>query len=191
MGYYIPARYGVEDLIIDAIVNLLTDKCKTEIATGDISRAEIVKAGYRQEAPGSVNIMVYENDPDQPKDNKHRPMRDSWTGSRAMVGGGNKYSRAFSIEVEVYGRYMPTDVTREESRRIASIVVRRAITALNHAGPKIGQGDIIVDDFGESVLNGPFMGYSWADVNEGESLIVRKVVRLWYETMVDWSTSDW
>lgn len=191
MGYYIPAKYGIEDLALDAMVKLLTDRCQLEVATGDMSRAQIVKAGYRQESPDSVSIMVYENDPDDPKENRHRAVRDATTGSRAMVGGGSRYSRAFTIEVEVYGRYMPDTVTREESRRIASIVVRRAMNALSHAGPKIGQDNILSDDFGESIVNGPFFGYSWADVNEGESLIVRKYVRFWYMTMCRWDTSEW
>ena len=191
MGYYIPAKYGVEDLMLDAMVSLLTDRCQSEVATGDLSRAEIIKAGYRQESPASVSIMIYENDPDDPKENKHRPKRDPVTGTRAMVGGGNRYSRAFTLEVEVFGRYMPDTVTREETRRIASIVVRRAVNALNHAGPNIGQDRRIADDFGESVANGPFFSQSWADVNEGESLIVRKYIRFWYETMCTWDTSDW
>lgn len=186
MAYYIPAEYGSEDLALDALVALLTERCGTEVATGDMSRAQIVKAGYRQESPASVSILIYENDPDDPKQHTHRPLRDS-----ALVGGGNRYSRAFTMEVEVHGRYMPQSVTREESRRIASIVVRRAMRALLHAGPKIGQDSGIADDFGETLVNGPFFGRSWADVNEGESLIVRKYVRFWYETSWSWDTDGW
>ena len=191
MGYYVPAKYGVVDLMLDAMVSLLTDKCIDEIPTGDVSRAQIIKAGYRQESPDSVSIMIYENDPDDPKQNKHRPKRDAFTGSRAMVGGGNRYSRAFTIEVEIYGRYMPITMTREETRRVASIVSRRIMTALNESGPRIGQDRRIEDDFGESVVNGPHFAQSWADVNEGESLIVRKYIRVWYETSCTWSTDDW
>ena len=189
--YYLPAQYGSEDLAIDALVNLLTDKCQYEVATGDLTRAVTVKAGYLQANPGAVNIMIYENDPDDPKQNTHRPMRDKVTGARHRVGGGSLYSRAFLIEVLVQGSSMPTNITRAESRRIASIVVRRVMRALLYAGPKMGQGGEITDSFGETYVNGPFFGRSWADNNEGESKIVRKYIQVWYITSWDWDTDGW
>jgi len=191
VSYYIPAKYGCEDLAIDAIVSLLYDKCALEVATGDVSRAQVVKAGYLQQDPASVNIMLYENDPDDPKQHMHRPVRYPATGSRALVGGGSMYSRAFLMEVLVQGGAMPITITREQSRRIASIVVGRATRALLHAGPSMGQETRITDSFGETFVDGPYFANSWADVNEGESLIVRKYIRFWYFTSRSWDTDEW
>jgi len=189
VAYYIPADYGSEDLALDALVDLLADKCQDEVATGDLSRAVKIKAGYLQESPGAVNILIYENDPDDPKTNPNRPVRIQ--GSRALIGGGSHYSRAFLMEVLVHGQSMPTSITREESRRIASIVVRRAMRALTQAGPKMGQDNTITDNFGESFVDGPFFGRSWADNNEGESLIIRKYIQFWYRTSWSWDTDEW
>ena len=195
----LPTQSGVEDLMLTAIVSLLTSALQSAIDTGDVSRALVVKAGPRQAAPEAVSVMIHENDPDDPSGWAHKPM--GFRRSRAsegprtaynysLVGGGSAvYSRAFTIEVEVFGLYFSglDSVEREDVRKVASTVARRMVRALQDAGPEIGTGNTIQDDFGEIVLQGPFVGDAWTDPEEGESLLVRKFVRVWYQTGNSWN----
>lgn len=213
--YYMPTELGTEDLILDAIVDLLTSKCQTAVDTGDVTRAVTIKAGPRQAAPESVSILIHENDPDSPSAYPDRPLRyrspnpgfggvltgdpyaDSargrTTSGTELIGGGSIYSKAYTLEIEVFGRFMPAglDIDREEVRAIASTVTRRAVRALIEAGPKIGTGSSVGDDFGGEVCLGPFMDTAWTDQEEGEALTVRRFIRFYYKLALDWSTDDW
>lgn len=213
MTSYLPAEYGAEDLILTALHSLLTEKCQAELETGDVTRASLVKVGPAQASPEGVSILLHENDPDDAAGWPHRPMKfrslnpagglsgDVYseamsmrtTPGRTMMGGGSMYSRAFLLEIEVFGIYLPSDVSveRETVRRIASVVNRRAVRAMLEAGPKVGTGRAISGDLGEMVVDGPFLDKSWTDPEEGESLIIRKYVRFWYRTSMDWGTDDW
>lgn len=212
MSYYLPTEYGAADLILDAMVDLLTLKCQTEVDTGDVSRAVTIKAGPRQAAPESVSILIHENDPDAPSSFPNRPMRyrgtkatpgmtDPYSASQSersspgyvQIGGGSQYTRTYVIEVEVYGRSMPVgvDMEREDVRRVTAVVTSRLTKALLEAGPHIGTDRQIHDDFGGYVVQGPFPDISWVDPEEGESLVMRKYLRFWYSMALDWSTDDW
>jgi hypothetical protein len=143
--------------------------------------------------------MIHENDPDDPTSWAHKPLSFSRSkasqGPRqaynyALVGGGSALmSRAFTLEVEVFGLYVTglDSVERKDARHIASIVERRAIKALEEAGAQIGTEGPIEDDYGEIVLQGPYLGDGWTDPEEGESLIVRKYIRFWYQTGRHWN----
>jgi hypothetical protein len=210
MTYYLPVEKGCEALVLDALVDLLTAKCQTEIDTGDVSRAQIVKAGPRQAAPEAVSILIHENDPDGPTRWPHRPMpyRAPRPGGRpaadpfsvgegtrsavgrVMMGGGSTYALAYLLEMEVFGLYVSSDVDvdREEVRDIAAVAKHRMVQAVLEAGRHIGTGDIIEDDLGMAVIAGPFVDRMWTDPEEGESLIIRKYVRFWYRASWDY---DW
>lgn len=211
----LPTDTGVEDLIMDAIKDLLTSACQTSIDTGDVSRVEMIKVGPRQDAPESVSIMIYENDPDRPSDWPHRPISFRHVGARSgtlvgdpynegpsfgmttgrhLTGGGSMYAAAFTLEMEAFGLYFPSigrAVNRYDVSHVAAVTVNRALKALFEAGPQIGTGDQISDVFGKSVIDGPFMGDRWADPNTGEALLVRKFVRIWYKVFNSWSTNAW
>jgi len=215
VAYYIPPELGTGDLILDAIVALLTAKCQTEVDTGDVTRAVTIKAGPQQAAPDSISILLHENDPDNPTNWPDRPLRyrspnpgfggvlsgDPYaesargrtTSGVELIGGGSIYSKAYTMEIIVFGRGMPAgvDVEREDVRSIASIVTRRSVRALIEAGPKIGTGSAVSDDFGGEVCLGPFMDTSWTDQEEGEALSVRKYVRFFYKLALDWDTDGW
>jgi len=213
MSSYLPAEFGCEDLILTALHELLTEKCQTELETGDVTRAGLVKVGPAQATPEGVSLLIHENDPDEPARWPHRPMKyrslspagglsgDVYseamslrtTPGRTLIGGGSMYSRAYTLEIEVFGIYLPTgvDIDREEVRRISSAVTRRAYRAIPEAGPTIGTDRAIQADFGEMIVDGPFMDQSWTDPGEGESLIVRKYLRFWYRTAMEWSTDGW
>ena len=75
--------------------------------------------------------------------------------------------------------------------KVASVVVNRAMKAILEAGPKIGTGTPVRDDFGKMVIDGPYVGDSWTDPETGEALLVRKFVRLWYKVASSWSTNAW
>jgi hypothetical protein len=212
MAPFLPIETGVVDLALSAMVSHLTQALIDDIDPEDVSRAVVVKAGPRQSDPESVTVMLHENDLDNPAQWPHQPLKfhnmrasgqvqqDPYSTSSAqrlttgysLVGGGSMYSRAFTAEIEVFGSFISgVNIGREESRQIASIVENRLVKALLEAGPKIGSGHIIRDDFGESILEGPFLGNSWVDPEEGESLIVRKFIQFWYRTSKDWDTAQW
>jgi hypothetical protein len=210
MAYTLPTERGIEDLIVTAIVELLTCKLTTEVDTGDVSRAVVTKTGPLQATPNGVTVLVHENDPNDAQKWPHRPVRISsmrTTGSlvgntyedetslrtsldQTFIGGGSCYSRAFTLEFEAFGLYFPSTgatIEREDVSRVAATVVNRAILALRDAWCNIGTGDQITDDFGESVWDGPYIGETWTDPEAGESLLVRKFVQIWYKTANSWS----
>jgi hypothetical protein len=51
MSNYLPTDRGIEDLMLTAIDKLLTQELQTEVYTGDVSRAVLVKVGPRQASP--------------------------------------------------------------------------------------------------------------------------------------------
>jgi hypothetical protein len=211
-SYFIPDQTSIVDVIVSAIKDLLTVKLIDEVHEYDATRAVLIKAGPRQDDPESVTIMIHENHPDSPDQWPHAPktfrsIHDSGgmvgdkyteverlrvTAGRVMMGGGSQYTRAFTIEIEIFGMYVPDlDVDRDMVRQIAALVENRATKALLEAGPKIGTNALIRDSFGEYVVEGPFLGNSWTDPEQGESLIVRKYIQIWYRTSKSWSTSEW
>jgi hypothetical protein len=214
--YYLPAEEGVVDAALDAMTALLTKELQTDIPAGDVSRMTTILVGYRQEKPTGVHVMVYENDPMNPQQWPHRPIRfkqtrttgglvgDAYseteklraTSGRVLIGGGGQYTRAFLAEVEIYGRTLPRNegdspYTRREVGQVAKVVSNRLTKALLNAGPWIGTGAPIAGDMGETLLDGPFLGESWVDQQEGEALIVREYVQFWYVAFKDWSTDAW
>jgi len=207
-----PSEEGVVDKILSALVSLAETKLRDDIDSDDISRAVMIKVGPRQDDPEPVVVLFHENDPYSPDQWTHFPVRyarnrpvgglvGAHDGARLrfrpqsgyeQIGGGSRYGRAFSAEIEVWGDYISgVDMTRERVRHVASVVENRLRKALHDAGPKIGTGDIIRGDFGEYVLQGPYFGESWVDQEEGEAMIVRKVVRFYYLTVEVWNTSAW
>jgi len=210
---YLPTQDGANHLILDALTDLLTLKLQTEISQNDVSRAAEIKVGPLQATPESVAVLIHENDPFNAAGWPNRPMKfrtprptggivedpysDSsslrTTGGSSLVGGGSQYTRAYTLEIQVYGLYMPAgiDITREGVRRVASTVSARATKALLEAGPRINTGSLVIDDFGGYVVDGPFMDTSWTDPEESESLVSTVYLRLWYRMALDWSTDDW
>ncbi len=210
-SYYIPLETSIVDEIVTAIGNLLTEKLITDVSEYDVTRAVVIKAGPRQDDPESITVLIHENDPDNPSQWAHSPKsfrtpRPSGgltsnrytdmeqirvSSGRVKMGGGSLYTRAFTLEIEVFGMYVVgVDIDRETTRRIAAIVENRATQALLEAGRRIGTGTLIRDSFNEYVVDGPFLGDSWTDPEQGESLIVRKYIQFWYMTSKDWSMNE-
>jgi len=212
----LPIEQGVVDKILDAIQSLLTTKLQTDVDEDDASRLALIKVGPRQDDPDSVVVLIHENDPDNPKQWPHRPVRYTELSASArlvgmrspfgetessqlrassyyeQVGGGSRMERAFTIEIEVWGDEVPgLTLERRDAGQLASILENRTIKALREAGSKIGTGSLLADDFGETVMLGPFWGDAWTDQEEGEALIVRKYIRLYYGTTQSWGTGDW
>jgi hypothetical protein len=214
MGYYLPTDYGSRDLILDALTDLLTAKCKTEVDTGDVSRAVTVKAGPNEATPESVMILIHENDPMDPQSWVNQPLRYRGitprgsslvdqsvssedrsnlraSGGLELIGGGSQYKAAYQLEIEIFGRFVPgLNPTREEVRGIAAAVTARAREALLEAGHTIGTGALVQDDFGGSVIQGPFIDKSWTDQEEGEALRIRRIINFWYHIALDWDNGS-
>lgn len=214
---HLPVEQGIVDKILDAIQVLLTTKLHDEVDPGDASRLATIKVGPRQDDPSSVVILIHENDPDNAKEWPHYPVRYErladtglTTGRRTifggegeaaqlrhsygyeLVGGGSRMARAFTIQIEVWGDEVPNlTLERRDVGQLASVLENRSIKALREAGPKINTGDLLTDSFGESVMAGPFWGDAWTDQEEGESLIVRKMIRFYYHTSQSWDTNAW
>jgi len=211
----VPIDVGVTDKILNAMQDLLTLKCQTEVGINDASRIGTIKVGLLQDQPTGVVVLLHENDPDDPKQWPHRPLR--WQAHRVnelgaslvgdiydglgsqigtptgyqLVGGGSQMQYSFTIQIEVWGRFQDVDVDRSDVGHIAAVVENRVKLTLHEAGPQIGTGQLISDDFGESVVLGPNWGVSWVEQGEGESLIFRKFLRLFYVATQSWSTADW
>lgn len=201
MGQQIPAERGVVDLILVAMENLLVTGLQVAIATGDATRAQLIKVGPRQAGPESVSVLLHEGDPDNVELWSHKAKAwprpggvdknqgDDVGGVRPssnmfLVGGGSQYSRAFTIEVEIFGRYLQGfNASREETRRVASVVEGRIMQTLYAGGHTIGTGELVRDNFNEYVVMGPFFGDTMTEQEEGEALIVRKKIRCYYRTV--------
>ena len=203
MAQALPTEQGIADKILNAIVDLLTEKLKTDIDADDASRLVTIKVGPRQDDPDSVVILLDENDPDDPSAWSHGPMRITsegmgFAGNDALrprgmefIGGGSFTRIALSLSIEVWGDELDFIVERRNVGQLASILENRARIALKEAGSKIGTGATISDDFGVSVQRGPFWGTYWTDQPEGEAFIVRKRIRLYYICTENWGTSGW
>jgi len=219
MTVTLPTTQGIVDKVLDALVDYLTLKLQTEIGETDASRLTTIKVGPLQDSPTRVNVLVHENDPDNPNQWPHAPIRYreqrstgelvgtprtfGTEGAGAMlrhaagmdlIGGGSRMHRAFSLELIVWGLEFQSDIptiARRDVGQLAAIIENRIIRALKQAGPKIGSGSAITDDFGEMVHDGPYLGEGWTEYEEGEGLQVRKRIRFYYITQVDWSTDAW
>jgi hypothetical protein len=199
---------------MDALVALLTLKLKTEIGAADASRLEEAGVGPKQDDPAGVDIRIHENSLDSPESWPHRPVRyrtprpmGGFIGSSEyegmqrelrtmtgyeLVGGGGQMAFAFTAELEVRGEEI-ADIKpgRRDVGQLMGIVSMRLRKALQDAGPKIGTGDLISDDFGNVTQRGPFFGRAWIDYPEGEGLMARMMIRFYYICTVSWNTDEW
>jgi hypothetical protein len=190
-----PIDTGIADKILSAMLVVLTAGLKTNIATGDFSRASIVQVGPRQVAPEGVNVLIHENDPDEDARFRHQlipwkiPRRetdgktDELTGT-SLIGGGSQHRMYFCVEIEVFGNFVSgANLTKPNVRTIASVVEGRAKAALRSAGHLIGTGSLITSSFAESVVQGPVIDFGASEQEEGEALIIRKKFFLWYHVV--------
>jgi hypothetical protein len=208
----LPSQQGITDKILDALLALLTEKLQTDISEDDASRLTEIKVGPLQDSPSAVVVLLHENDPDNPQDWPHCPIRypdqrqsfgsapafpgdpnlTRSTSGLELVGGGSMVARCFTIGLEVWGdEVVGLSLERRDVGQVASVVENRIIQALKEAGAKIGTGSAIQDDFGEKVSLGPFWGDTWTGQMEGEAMIVRKTIRLYYKCSQSWGTSAW
>lgn len=215
MAQYKTTYTGVEDLISAAMLTLLMQKLRTEVPVDDASRAQVLKGGLLQDDPMGVVVLVHENDPDEPDSWKHFPVRyrrdtsstfgqDNLVGRArpvtmggqgmsysSLVGGGSRMAYSFSVEVQVWGDEMDVAMEREDVRKTAAVVMSRVLLALEGAGPTIGTGTLIQDDFGIKVVMGPYVGAMWSLQQAGEGLIANKRLWVYYVAEVPWSTGSW
>jgi hypothetical protein len=208
---YIPTEEGITDKVLDALLDFLTEKLQTDVPADDASRATTLKVGPRQDDPTAVVVLIHENHPDDPDEWPHRPIPYRGTRRRGgyvrdvydqpqvradagyeLVGGGSRMAYAFTIEIEIWGDEVEgLTLTRREVGQIAAVVTHRTVNALKAAGPKIGTGALLCDDFGETIVQGPYWGKPRTMQEEGEALIVHKHLPLYYIAAQEWGTNDW
>ena len=203
MAYFMPSEEGLTYKVTDALEDLLTLECKTEIDTEDLSYAGIVKVGRIQDEPTLVNVLIHESFHLSPQQWTHGPLRfpaastrggtlsDEMadierlrtTTGRMTIGQQRVNSRAFTVEIQIWGNMAPeTTLTRRQVAHLGSVVESRVIRTLVNAQYAIGTGGQIEDDFGEFVTDGPFFGDFWTQREEGESLRIQKFIQFWYRT---------
>lgn len=213
MTVALPHEEGIIDKIFNALVDLTTLRLKTEVHEDDASRLVWVGVGFKQDDPEGVDIELHENDPDSPSSWPHRPesyrvpRRQNLTGAppldkaqdqlRTMagfetLGGGSRLTRRFTAIIMVNADVI-NDINpiRRDVGQLGSAVENRFLQMLVEAGPKIGTGSLITDDFGESIQMGPFFGDAWTDYPEGEAYKLRKYVRFGYHATRAWGTDGW
>ena len=213
MAVVLPEERGIVDLIMNAVVALLTLKLQTEISETDASRLSLIKVGARQDDPVGVDVLIHENDPMTPSQWPHKPVRfrtprriGGFIGrpydnmedelrtlsGYELVGGGSQMAYAFTAEIEIWGdEIADINAERRDVGHLASVVINRIRKALQDAGPKIGTDSLLTDDFGTSTQRGPIFGEMWTGYEEGEALIVRSYLRFYYVCSVSWSTDEW
>lgn len=199
---YLPPEVGIVDVIQDCLVDLFQIHLVEEIDADDVSQATTIKVGPLQASPTRVVVLIHENDPDSPRTWRHQPHvrghgrmvgvsesrpAQEWAGRATIgatrIGGGCEYERSFTLEVQVWGNLVGgITVTRRDVAHIAAVVTSRALQAMLNAKQRIGSGSLVQDDFGESVIAGPYLGDEWAEQEEGESLRVIKYMQFWYHT---------
>jgi len=213
MTVTMPMEQGIIDMIMDAIVALLTLKLRTEVSATDASRLDVAGVGPKQDDPAGVDIRIHENALDSPESWPHKPVRyktprkmGGFIGSPyedlendlrtlsgfELVGGGGQMAFAFTAELEVRGEEIADiDPERRDVGQLIGVVAMRLRRALQAAGAKIGTGDLITDDFGNTTQRGPFFGRAWIDYPEGEGLMARMMIRFYYVCTVSWNTDEW
>ena len=199
----IPDLHGITELIKFALRDLLTLNLITNLPAWDATRDCQVVIGKIQDDPLFVNVEIYEGfnpDPDSwPHRNKRLPgprsLRDGQVidpsedsqrvrnaVGKITLGGWSLNTRAFTIELEIAGNSSAIDVDRDEVMRVCGITEGRTRRILMDAGAKMGLTQPPSDDFGETVLQGPFFGDHWMERVESESLRTKRYIQFWYET---------
>jgi len=188
MAKYLPAEQGIVDVIEDRLVALLTQKLKTEVDADDTARVDLVHVGPREFAPAAVIVLIYENDLANAESWKHQPevhRRRAFSGeggSQEYVGGGFLYQRAFTAEIQVWGREVELEVVPRDIGHIVNVVAGRVYQALKDGGETIGTLNLVEDDFTEAVYAGPFFHDEWAVRQEGQALNSQKKIQFYYRT---------
>jgi hypothetical protein len=214
MTVALPQEEGVIDKTLDALVDLVTLRLKTEVHEDDASRLVWVGVGFKQDDPEGVDIALHENDPDTPSGWPHRP--ESYRAPKRLgglvgtppldsaqeqlrtfsgmekMGGGSRMTRRFTAVIMISADEInDINPTRRDVGQLGTVVENRLLKTLIDAGPKIGTGKLITGNFGETVSMGPFFGDAWTDYEEGEAYRLRKYVRFGYHTTRAWNVSDW
>lgn len=199
----IPDVHGITELIKFALRDLLTLHLITNLPDHDATRDCQVVVGKIQDDPLFVNVEIYEGFTPDPDSWPHRakklpgprnlrsgqiidPSEDSQRVRNAVgkltIGGWSLNTRAFTIELEIAGNSATIDVDRDDVTRVCGITEGRVRRVLLNAGAKMGGITPPSDDFGETVLHGPFFGDHWMERVESESLRTKRYIQFWYET---------
>lgn len=140
--------------IIDQAVESLTETMITSEADEDL-RPGLIRGGLLQEnpVPYRIVVLVHHGDPDDAGNNPfwgdvtaHEDDESGWHLPPAEVGGGEFYSRRFTLDIKIY--FVRSKENRKVARETATSVVENAekgIRLLNDVLWKVtpsGSGEI-------------------------------------------------
>lgn len=197
----LPAQEGIVYVALKQLASWIEQKLKTEVDADDAARLDWVVIGPMQDDPQGINIELFENDLIDPKMWRHamdpiitrgatrgvarvtgvRPAPRETVSARSIV-----YQRSFTARMQVWidniaDFTIPDGSERDYLLHLASVVEGRLWQALQAGGSSIGAGQLI-DDFGEGLIDGPFLGDTWAVRQIGESHISDRFLQFWYRS---------
>lgn len=130
--------------IVSVISDAIIEQLRKELMTDDVAGAGLVRLGPLQDDPtdARINILVYENDREDPDGWIHEQKRDE-----IEIGGTEMYKRRFTVQMQIYLNNQNLD--RATAKEVIDLVHGRALHALR--GSDIIAG--VSDEFGERVIH--------------------------------------
>lgn len=134
---------SIIDLLVESVNQSLLYRLHDSVDTTDPSRAYQVRIGLLQDDPThGVNILTHANDPDDVKGWLHAvvsgpgaDLRTNLSNIPYEIGGGELWFRRFTTELYIF---CVPNASRDDSRREANVVLRRAEDAIRHADIGVG-----------------------------------------------------
>lgn len=139
------------DMIMNALIEDLTQKLYTDIAEDDPTRVNLVRAGRLQEDPQKAGLNLLVDFGDQADASEQHKATDAVQAPVFEIGGGPFLNKEFTL---TFTFYYKGEREREFARSVSDVVYSRVQAALwvlpMPVNPKTG---LPGDDFGEIPLN--------------------------------------
>src|SRR5258706_1968766 len=144
---------AIDYMILKYLDDILLNTLQSEISQSDPTRAGLVRVGPLQDDPTRlrVNILTYNKEREDPEGWQHidiqegSPTHTKVDPSTSEIGGGELWYRRFTVELEIF--FPPSIPDREESLRLATIILARAERTIQVSSAALGP-----DDFGQICL---------------------------------------
>lgn len=147
------AIYDISKLIVDDLIDAITDQCQTPFLTSDPTRVNLIVRGEFQDDPEDYGVVVcvHRNDPDRVE----RIGTSSWQDEKdvsemtQVIGGYGSgvvehWLRRFTVEAIVWPN--ETQDTADEIMGVVMARLRKMVSMTSMSG--------LSDDFGEKITVG-------------------------------------
>ena len=199
----IPNEWYITGYVLSYLVTWLEQKLGTEVDDSNAAKVKLVKIGPRQQDPVAVGLFLYENDLADPEKWPHGQDILIGTGSsqrmtgiegaqirrlpvgRQTIGSEPEWSnqRCFTVLQEVWLDKVPgLERTEENLALLSQAVAGRVRQCLKDGGLTLGTGNIVADNFGEYITEGPFFGSEYLKRQVGKQLFTSRYLQFWYRT---------